>query len=91
MTNTVFISKAFKRDAKNLVKKFTTLKDSIDRLIGDLIENPYLGTPYGADIYKVRLSDRSKGAGKSGGFRVLYFQSEKDRFGCRDPIDMHLR
>jgi hypothetical protein len=39
----------------------------------DLIEDPYLGEPYGNKIYKIRLSDKSKGGGKSGGFRVMYY------------------
>jgi len=73
MTNTVIVSRTFKRDAKALLKKFTTLKDSVDNLISDLIRDPYLGDSYGDKIYKVRLADKSKGGGKSGGFRVMYY------------------
>ena len=73
MTNTVNASKEFQKDAKNLVKKFHTLKQSIDKLIADLIENPYLGDPYGNKLYKIRLADKSKGGGKSGGFRIMYY------------------
>jgi hypothetical protein len=32
-----------------------------------------LGESYGQSIYKVRISDKSKGKGKSGGLRVLYY------------------
>jgi mRNA-degrading endonuclease RelE of RelBE toxin-antitoxin system len=32
-----------------------------------------LGESYGHGIYKVRISDGSKGKGKSSGFRVLYY------------------
>jgi len=73
MTNTVLTSKNFKKEAKDLIKKFHSLKESIDGLILKLIENPYCGEPYGGKIYKVRLADKSKGGGKSGGFRVLYY------------------
>ena len=73
MTNTVIVSQAFKRDAKTLPKKFHSLKNSIDNLIISLIENPYLGNSYGDNIYKIRLADKSKGGGKSGGFRVMYY------------------
>jgi mRNA-degrading endonuclease RelE of RelBE toxin-antitoxin system len=73
MTNKVTASKAFQKDAKTLVKKFHTLKYSIDKLILNLAENPYLGIPYGNKIYKIRLADKSKGSGKSGGFRVMYY------------------
>ena len=42
-----------------------------------LIEDPYLGVSYGSGMFKVRLSDKSKGSGRSGGFRVLYYHLEK--------------
>ena len=73
MINTLRVSKEFQKDAKNLLKKFHTLKASIDTLISDLIQDPYLGEAYGNKIYKIRLSDKSKGGGKSGGFRVMYY------------------
>ena len=81
MTNQVFVSKAFKREAKRLLKKYATLKQSIDQLIISLIENPFIGTPYGTDIYKIRLADPSKGKGKSGSFRVMYFHIQKTETG----------
>lgn len=83
MTNTVSVSKAFQRDAKHLLKKFPTLKESINQLIADLIENPYLGVSYGSDIYKIRLADPSKRVGKSGGFRILYFHLAKTEDGIQ--------
>ncbi|MBS1503290.1 MAG: addiction module toxin RelE [Bacteroidetes bacterium] len=77
MTNKVEVSPEFKRDIKPLAKKYHTLKQSIENLAGALIENPFLGVSYGSGMFKVRLSDRSKGSGKSGGFRVLYYHLEK--------------
>jgi len=73
MNNTVRPTPEFKRDLKPLSKKYKTLKQTILQLEHDLITNPYLGESYGRGIYKVRLSDKSKGKGKSGGFRVLYY------------------
>lgn len=73
MINTVIASHDFKREVKPLAKKFTTLKQSVEVLIEALIENPYLGEHYGNNIFKVRLADKSKGRGKSGGFRVMYY------------------
>jgi len=73
MTNIVIVSKDFQRDAKHLLKKFHTLRNSIDELIDNLSANPYRGDPYGNKLYKIRLSDKSKGGGKSGGFRVIYY------------------
>lgn len=73
MTNSVIISHSFKREVKPLAKKYHTLKESVDKLIAGLIIDPYLGESYGKGIYKIRLADESKGKGKSGGFRVMYY------------------
>jgi mRNA-degrading endonuclease RelE of RelBE toxin-antitoxin system len=86
MTNTVSVSHAFKREVKPLAKKYLTLRESIDKLIDDLIINPYLGDQYGQGIFKVRLSDESKGKGKSGGFRVMYYHLNV----TQDKIDILL-
>ena len=81
MINQVFVAKAFKREAKKLLKNYPTFKKSIEDLINKLTENPFIGVPYGAGIYKIRLSDESKGRGKSGSFRVLYFHINKTENG----------
>jgi len=54
MINNVLVSNAFKRGAKHLLKKYITLRNSVDDLIAELIKNPYLGVAYGNEIYKVR-------------------------------------
>ncbi|MCO5945782.1 type II toxin-antitoxin system RelE/ParE family toxin [Mucilaginibacter flavidus] len=81
MSNTVNPTPEFKRDLKPLVKKYKTLKNTITQLEQDLIENPFLGESYGQGIYKVRISDGSKGKGKSGGFRVIYYHLSKTSEG----------
>jgi mRNA-degrading endonuclease RelE of RelBE toxin-antitoxin system len=81
MTNIVTASHYFKRDVKPLAKKYSTLKTSVESLTEELIKNPYLGDAYGNDIYKVRLADESKGVGKSGGFRVMYYHLKKSENG----------
>jgi len=43
----------------------------IDMLGDELAEHPHMGTPIGHDCYKIRLAIKSKGAGKSGGARVI--------------------
>jgi mRNA-degrading endonuclease RelE of RelBE toxin-antitoxin system len=50
---------------------YHTLKPSLKDFEERLLENPQVGDHYGSNIYKVRLADKSKGRGKSGGFRVL--------------------
>lgn len=81
MIDNVFVSDAFKREAKRLVKKYVTLQSSIDKLIEDLSKNPTLGDAYGEGIYKIRLADKSKGRGKSGGFRVMYYHLIPTKMG----------
>ena len=73
MTNIVQYSPEFKKTLKPLAKKYTTLKDSVKSLENALIKDPFAGEAYGDKIYKIRMSDESKGKGKSGGFRVMYY------------------
>lgn len=73
MSNFVQYSPEFKRNLKPFQKKYPTIKENIRTLQHELIKNPYLGDAYGDKIYKVRLADESKGKGKSGGFRVMYY------------------
>jgi len=42
-------------------------------LTGELCTNPTKGTPIGHSCYKIRLSIKSKGKGKSGGARVITY------------------
>ena len=81
MSNTVNPTPEFKRDIKPLLKKYRTLKSTILQLEQDLIRNPYQGESYGQGIYKIRIADESKGKGKSGGFRVLYYHLTKTNDG----------
>jgi len=47
------------------------------RLEKKITDNPKFGKPLGHDAYKIRLSIKSKGKGKSGGARVItYVESE---------------
>ena len=81
MINFVEVSPEFKRDLKPLLKKYHTLRSAIEDLQATLIENPFLGISYGHGIFKVRIADKSKAKGKSGGFRVLYYHLQKNETG----------
>jgi len=61
----------FEKQAKRLSKKYPSLKNELWELTQNLKENPEQGTPIGKNCFKVRLSVRSKGKGKSGGTRVI--------------------
>ncbi len=61
----------FVKELKRLAKKYRSLRAEMDALGDELAEHPQMGTPLGHDCYKIRLAIRSKGAGKSGGARVI--------------------
>jgi len=67
----VRVSKSFKRQAKPLLKKFSTLTNELIQLENELNINPYHGKPLGKDSYKIKLAVKSIGKGKSGGLRVI--------------------
>ncbi len=73
MANKVIAIPHFATQAKRLVKKFSTLEQDLFALRESLLEEPTLGTSLGAGLYKIRVSTRSKGGGKSGGFRVITY------------------
>lgn len=73
MNYNVQLTDNFKKEFKRIHKKYTSLKDDLMHLIEELETNPNLGTALGKDIYKIRLSIKSKGKGKSGGARVITY------------------
>ena len=73
MENNIRVTEFFLKKAKRLVKKYHSLEASIYKLQEELLKNPKQGDSYGANIYKIRLADESKGKGKSGGFRVITY------------------
>jgi hypothetical protein len=71
--------KVFERQAKRLIKKYTSLKSEIFDLIEVLKESPELGTSIGNECFKIRLSIASKNKGKSGGARIItHFKIDED-------------
>lgn len=67
----VRFSDNFRRSAKQLAKKYASLKNDLALLSQELSRNPEMGTPLGKSLYKIRMSVTSKGRGKSGGARVI--------------------
>jgi mRNA-degrading endonuclease RelE of RelBE toxin-antitoxin system len=63
----------FKKEAKRLVKKYPSLKKELTVLATMLEDNPNIGTSLGNNAYKIRISIKSKGSGKSGGARVITY------------------
>lgn len=63
----------FKKEAKRLIKKYPSLKTELLQLADTLSKTPNIGTSLGNNAYKIRVSIKSKGAGKSGGARVITY------------------
>jgi mRNA-degrading endonuclease RelE of RelBE toxin-antitoxin system len=81
MKNKIIPSEFFIARFKKLRRKFPSLAEDIIQLEKLLFENPMLGTSLGANLYKIRLASKSKGGGKSGGFRVVTFLLEESKNG----------
>ena len=63
----------FKKEAKRLIKKYPSLKLELMDLAISLAQDPKQGTSLGNEVYKIRISIKSKGKGKSGGARVITY------------------
>jgi hypothetical protein len=75
MSFKIELTSIFKRKAKVLLKKYPSLRQELDNLITSLEADPTHGTSIKYNCYKIRLSIKSKGKGKSGGARVItHFQ-----------------
>ena len=73
MTFRIKITSNFDKEAKPLIKKYSSFKTDIAGLIDELEINPQLGIPLGHNLYKVRIAITSKGRGKSGGARIITY------------------
>ena len=73
----VILTDPFKRSAKKLAKKYPSLGRDIQQLIDALKDDPYQGIRLSAKVFKIRLAIKSKGRGKSGGGRVIYYYPEQ--------------
>ncbi len=73
MKYNVVSTQNFKKELKRLGKKHVSLFDDVLLLIDRLEIDPVQGTSLGNNFYKIRLSVKSKGKGKSGGARVITF------------------
>jgi mRNA-degrading endonuclease RelE of RelBE toxin-antitoxin system len=63
----------FKKEAKRLIKKYPSLKSELTELAESLSIEPTQGTALGNNVFKIRVSIKSKGKGKSGGARIITY------------------
>lgn len=59
------------RQAKRLTRKFQSFKKELSELFDSLEVDPTQGTALGNDCYKIRVTIKPKGKGKSGGARAI--------------------
>ena len=72
----------FKRDVKQLAKKYRHIKDDLKELENILTSKPKAGQAIPklkGLIYKIRVRNRDILKGKSGGYRVIYYLDEINR------------
>jgi mRNA-degrading endonuclease RelE of RelBE toxin-antitoxin system len=71
MSYNIIAVPTFRKELKQLVKKYHSLKIDLALLFESLEGNPIQGTYLGKNCYKIRLAISSKGKGKSGGARII--------------------
>ena len=71
MSYSIKATQRFKKELKQLAKKYKKIKIDYENLLNELEKNPTLGTPLGNDCYKIRIPNSSIPTGKSGGFRII--------------------
>lgn len=73
MSSKVVVTPNFQREAKKLNKKYHSLKKELNELVESLEKDPLQGTLISENVYKIRLSIKSKGKGKSAGARIITY------------------
>ncbi|WP_165877922.1 type II toxin-antitoxin system RelE/ParE family toxin [Pedobacter psychrotolerans] len=75
----IIYSPIFIKKSKQLKKKHISLVNDLIHLESILQLKPKTGVDLGNGIFKIRLAIKSKGKGKSGGYRVItYLQTENE-------------
>ena len=77
MKNKIIVSLYFAARFKKLKRKFPSLHKELSDLTEKLLQNPTLGISLGLNLYKIRVGAKSKGGGKSGGFRIVTLAIEE--------------
>lgn len=79
MPNIIIYTGIFVKRAKHFKKKHLSITEDLAGLEKLLLENPEQGSALGGGLYKIRLAIKSKGKGKSGGYRIItYLINQKD-------------
>lgn len=71
MNVTLHLHDEFKRQFRQLRKKYHSLTNDLEEFQKELKKNPFQGDDLGGGVRKIRMAISSKGKGKSGGARIL--------------------
>ena len=69
-----YITPTFEKSAKPLLKKYLSLKDELQDFVTKFGEYRERSDDLGGGPYKVRIACKSKGKGKRGGLRIIYYE-----------------
>lgn len=74
------VAPEFEKCLKKLAKKYPSIKIDFLNFLAELEENPLMGDEIFENCRKARMAIKSKGKGKSGGARIIfYFEVMEDR------------
>jgi len=71
MSYKIVYTPEFEKEIKRLAAKYPSLRSDFRDFLQILSDNPFHGTAFGNQCYKIRLAIKSKGKGKSGGARII--------------------
>lgn len=75
MNYSIIIDEEFNKEFKLLLKKFPSLKTDFKHLIENLEKELSLADNLGNGFKKIRINIKSKGKGKSGGGRIITYET----------------
>ena len=80
MSKTILWTNEFKAQVKRLSRRYRKIFDDIENLADDLETGPLHNANQlqglgGAPVYRVRRANSSDNSGKSGGFRIIYYDA----------------
>jgi len=67
------VSTEFEKSLKRLSKKYPSLKTDYLAFLNELEQNPMMGNEIFPNCRKARIAIKSKGKGKSGGGRIIFY------------------
>ncbi|GHV67112.1 hypothetical protein FACS1894199_11910 [Bacteroidia bacterium] len=73
MNYSIILTESFKKQVKNLFKKYHSLKNDLAMFEKELSINPFIGSDLGNNARKIRLAISSKNKGKRGGARIITY------------------